>query len=621
MFGRGFESILSECLEAMLHGATVDDCLARYPRQAKKLAPQLAMAAQVSRTPLVAARPEAQEQAWRKLQKRTNELRSGTVRPVVTRAVRTSPVWLKPVAVSAVVVFSLSAAGGGVMYAAQDASPDSSLYRAKLTGEDLRVMLIFDDAHKANVLLDQSQQRMEEINATIREGRPVPDNALSAMNNRNERAADILAGQPENTALRARVLTQAQKQEARLLAIWPQVPVGGRGTYAEVVANLHNTQLDGGAGSAQVSLRPEELSGGILTITGLAELGADGKWRVGGVEVNVDGRTLDGSQMKAGAGVSVLAARSSNGRLHALSANVQTTAVSTALVSGAIEKITDEGITVSGQFIPFSDTTLPLTPLKVGERVQITLHSTANGLVAGSISQFAVTSSGAGETVWFEGSVQGDVSKATGPWNVGGMRFQITASTFFDFSAGSAQDGARVQIEAVNDDGSLQARRVMVLASQASADTATILGTFDGYDSDEEVWKISGLAVTPPASAQPNDDPATGSVVVVETRRQGSELVASNIKVVEEPNGPPLVQLEGTILQIEGSRWTLEIGQVRVASTAQVTGKPELGKRVIVWVTQGRDGDLEATFARILDQSPVVTPAPAVTPTPAASTP
>ncbi|MEK7247629.1 MAG: DUF5666 domain-containing protein, partial [Chloroflexota bacterium] len=225
------------------------------------------------------------------------------------------------------------------------------------------------------------------------------------------------------------------------------------------------------------------------------------------------------------------------------------------------------------------------------------------------------------ETVWFEGSVQGDVSKATGPWNVGGMRFQITASTFFDFSAGSAQDGARVQIEAVNDAGSLQARRVMVLASQASADTATILGTFDGYDSDDEVWKISGLAVTPPASAQPEDDPATGSLVVVETRRQGSELVASNIKVVEEPNGPPLVQFEGTILQIEGSRWTLEIGQVRVASTAQVTGKPELGKRVIVWVTQGRDGDLEATFARILDQSPVVTPAPAVTPTPVASTP
>jgi hypothetical protein len=462
---------------------------------------------------------------------------------------------------------------------------------------------------------------MEEINATIRSGMPVPDNALSAMNNRNERAADILAGQPENTTLRARVLSQAREQEERLLTIWPQVPIDGRETYAEVVVNLHNTQLDGGAGAAQVSLRPEELSGGILTITGLAELGADGKWRIGGVEVNVDDRTLDNDQMKTGAGVSVLAARSSNGRLHALSANVQSAAVPTALVSGAVEQITDEGITVSGQFIPFSDDTLQTSPVKIGDKVQVTLSNIGNGLFAGSISQFAATSSGDDETIWFEGTVQGDVSKATSQWKVSDVLFQITASTAFDARAGSAQDGARVQIEAVNDNGSLQARRVMVLSSQAGPDTATILGTFDGYDADEDVWKISGLAVTPPASAQADDDPAIGSLVVTETRRQGNELVASNIKVVEGPDGPALVQLEGTIIQIDGSHWTLEIGQVRVASTAQVTGKPEVGKRVIVWGTQGREGGLEATFARILDQSPVVTPAPAVTPTPVAATP
>jgi hypothetical protein len=621
MFRRGFESILSECLEAMHHGAAVEDCLVRYPRQAKRLAPQLAMAAQVSRTPMVTARPDAHEQAWRALQRRTNELRSGKVRPKVNRSVRTSPLWVRPVAISAVVVFSLSAAAGGIMYAAQDASPDSSLYRVKLAGEDIRVMFIFDDSHKANVLLDQSQQRLEEINATIRSGMPVPDNALSAMNNRNERAADILAGQPENTTLRARVLSQALEQEERLLAIWPQVPANGRETYAEVVANLHNTQLNGGAGEAQVSLRPEELSGGILTITGLAELGEDGVWSIGGVEVRIDERTLGYKDMQTGTGASVLAAKSSNGRLHALSANVQNAVLPTALVSGAVEQITDEGITVSGQFIPFSDDTLQTSPIKIGEKVQVTIHSTINGLFAGSISQFAATSSGDDETVWFEGTVQGDVSKATSQWTVGGMLFQITASTAFDARAGSAQDGARVQIEAVNDNGSLQARRVMVLSSQADADTATILGTFDGYDADKDVWKISGLAVTPPASAQADDDPAIGSLVVTETRRQGNELVASNIKVVEGPDGPALVQLEGTIIQIDGSRWTLEIGQVRVASTAQVTGKPEVGKRVIVWGTQGREGGLEATFARILDQSPVVTPAPAVTATPVAATP
>jgi hypothetical protein len=253
--------------------------------------------------------------------------------------------------------------------------------------------------------------------------------------------------------------------------------------------------------------------------------------------------------------------------------------------------------------------------------VQVTLDGSGTQLFAGSISQIAATSSGDDETVWFEGTVQGDISKATSQWTVGGMLFQITASTTFDALAGSAQDGARVQIEAVNNNGSLQVRRVMVLASQASADTAAILGTFDGFDSDDEVWRISGLAVTPPDSAQPDDDPAIGSLVVAEVKRQGNDLVASSIAVVQEPDGPALAQHEGTILQIDGSRWTLEIGQVRVASTAEVTGNPEVGKRVIVWVEQGRNGDLEATFARILDQSPVVTPAPAATPTPVATTP
>lgn len=623
MFRRSFDSVLSDCIDAMHRGATVDDCLARYPRQAKKLAPELAMAAQVARTPLAKASPAAQDDAWRALQKRAGELRSGRVRPRAVTGQRGSLAWAKPAAFAAVLVLSVSAAGGGVMYAAQDAQPDSTLYSVKLAGEDVHVWLTFNDGSKANILLDQSEQRMEEINAAVREGKTVPENALSAMNSRNQRAAEILAGQPENTALRARLLSVAKQQEDRLLAIWTQVAPGGRETYADVVANLHNIQLDGGAGAAQVSLRPEELSGGILTITGQAELGEDGKWRIGGVEVNIDERTLDHNQLQSGAGVSVLAARSSNGRLHALTANVQTAVVPTALVSGSVEKITDEGITVSGQFIPFSENTVPLAPLKVGERVQVTLHSTADGLFAGSISQFAATQSD-DETIWFEGTVQGDISKATSQWTVSGMQFQITASTAFDARAGSAQDGARVEIEAVNKNGALQARRVMVLASQAAGDSATILGTFDGYDAEAQVWHVSGIPVVPPDNAQPQDDPAIGSLVVVETRRQGSDLVAGTIKVVQNPNGPQLVQLEGTIGAIDGSRWTLEIGQVRVASTAEVIpsgARPEVGKRVIVWVTQGRDGSLDATFARVLDQSPVVTPAPAITPTPAPPTP
>jgi hypothetical protein len=36
---RSFHSILDECVEATQHGATVESCLARYPRHAQRLKP------------------------------------------------------------------------------------------------------------------------------------------------------------------------------------------------------------------------------------------------------------------------------------------------------------------------------------------------------------------------------------------------------------------------------------------------------------------------------------------------------------------------------------------------------------------------------------------------------
>lgn len=610
MFRRGFESILSDCIEAMRMGATMQQCLDRYPRHAQKLAPHLALASTVMRTPPAPVRPAAREQAWRKLQRRTNELHQGK-RPKAVRVSGSHWAVFKPAAILGVFLIALSAGFGGVAYASQSAMPDSPLYGVKLAGEDVRLWFVFDDAHKANILLDQSQQRMEDINATIREGEPVPGNALSDMNSRNQHAASILASQPENTTLRARVLTQAASQEDRLLAVWQQVSAGTRDTYTEVVANLHNTQLDGGVGAAQVSLRPEDLSGGILSISGLAEQQQGSLWRIGGFDVRVDDQTLGYQKLQPGSGATVLAARSSSGRLHALSADIEAGLGPTAVVSGAVEEIRDDGVRISGQFIPFSDDTLQTTPLKVGEKVQIALNATASGPSARSISQYTATTGNNDETVWFEGSIDGDVSNATNQWTVGGLTFQITDNTYIDAKAGSARDGARVQIEAASTDGLLQARRVIVLSGQADESTAVVLGTYDGINQDG-IWTVSKVPIVPPDNL---DDPPQGSLVAVTTQRTGSDLTATALKVIERPDDPPLVQLEGTIGQIDGSTWTLEIGQVKVNSSAGVTGTPDVGKRVIVWGTQGKDGTLEATYVRILDQNPVVTPAPVATPT------
>ncbi len=612
MFGRNFESILAECIDTMRLGATVDDCLARYPQHARRLRPQLQMASLVSRTPLAVARPEAEAAAWRAVQKRVKQIQTGSVRPRPIRPVGERLVWLKPVAITAVLVGCVSAAGGGMLYAAQDASPDSSLYTVKLTGEDIRLWFVFDDERKAEILLDQSEQRMEEISEAVRDGKAVPGNALSDMDDRNQRAADILAGQPDNTVLRSRVTTQAEEQEQRLLAFWPQVHEGDRDTYAEVVTNLHNIQLGGGIFVAEHRLRPEALSGGILPISGLAEQDEDGTWRIGGFEIQIDERTLGYNKVQSGAGASVLVARSSNGQLQALTADIQNILLppTTAFVTGAVEDITSEGITVAGQFIPFSSETIQLGKVKVGEHVQVSIRRTSDGVAAGAINQY--TAEDEGTAFWFEGTIE-EVGSLS--WVVGGLTFQISDG-IFEQSAGSASTGARAYVEAEWEDGELQAGRITVLSSQAAANTITLIGTFQGYDSDEGVWTVSEFDITPPEDASPDDDPALGSLVLVDAKRDGDSLIATDLEVIREPDSPAQVRLEGPIQAIDGSHWTLESTEVRVGSTARVIGKPpEVGKRVIVWATQGRDG-LDATFARILDQAPVVTPAPAATPAP-----
>lgn len=599
---RRFDSIVNECVGQMRAGATVDQCLARYPRQAERLSPLLALADKVARTPLVSARTQAREQAWTRLSQRTLELRQGK-RPAPVPTVRIHyGAWLKPAAIAASFVLAVSIASGGVVYAAQDALPDSPLYRVKLASEDARLWFVFDDEREAEILLDQSDERIDEITRMVARGDPVPEAALSALYDRNQRAVEILQDHTDNTELRARVLNQAQSQEELLLALWPEVPEGARSKYAETVAHLHNTRLGGGAGNAFVSVQPEELSGGILSIAGQAEMVEEGVWQIGGVEVRIDERTLGRRGIVSGGSASVLVARSSNGRLHALSlSSLQTGPVSSGIVSGAVEEVTKDGINIAGQWIAFSDQTVQLISAKPGERVQVTLTNNENGIVAGTVGTIAVTA----QTLWFEGTIQGDVSNATSLWHVSGFDFQITPSTAFDARGGPAADGARVQVEAVEVDGDLLARRVTVLNSNDSADTVSILGTFNGFDATEAVWRISGIAVVPP---DVGEDPPEGALVVVDARRIGGDLHSTGLTVIEQPGQPSLVQLQGTIGQIDGSRWTLEIGQVRVASTADVSGRPDVGVRVFVWGERGVDGTLQATYARVLDDAPITAP-------------
>ena len=132
MIFRGYQSILLDCIEAMQAGATVNQCVARYPRQASRLLSDLVFVDRISRTPLASSRPGAQDQAWAAAQERIADLRAGTKRPRVSAPAPALRLGfggiLRPVAFATVALLFFATTGGALAYAAQGAPPDHPLY-------------------------------------------------------------------------------------------------------------------------------------------------------------------------------------------------------------------------------------------------------------------------------------------------------------------------------------------------------------------------------------------------------------------------------------------------------------------------------------------------------------
>ena len=72
-----FNSALIDCLDRLRHGATIEDCLQRYPKHSQKLYPQLTLAHRVMRTPPATVRPQAQQRAWETVSLRAAQMRAG----------------------------------------------------------------------------------------------------------------------------------------------------------------------------------------------------------------------------------------------------------------------------------------------------------------------------------------------------------------------------------------------------------------------------------------------------------------------------------------------------------------------------------------------------------------
>ncbi|MFB3052686.1 MAG: DUF5666 domain-containing protein [Dehalococcoidia bacterium] len=597
---RGFAAALDECLSAMSVGEGLEECLARYPQYAEELRTHLPLAQRLTKTPRHQPRAAVQEAAWQRFRSQAEDMRLGRRAPL-------SFAWLRPLAIAAVLVLAVVGAAGGTAYASQDALPDSPLYRVKLFTEDARVWLTFDDSRKAELLLNQSNERTDEIMAMLRAGKPIPGNVLSALRERNARAVRILEDNQDELTLLARVREQSAEQEDLLLVLWGDLAESARDDYAEVVATLHNVQLR--TSGTPGSVRPDDLAAGVIHISGSAELAAEDVWLLGGVEVRIDLRTRGDKELEPGQLVRVVAARGSDGRLLAL----EVTAVGDGppdqqyVVSGTLEDVGDDEVVIAGQRIAITARTLLKLRLQRGQQVEIRVDDIDGQAVASSVEGSAGgTDEAASALLAYEGIIEGAVStdEVSNDWVVGGQQFTVTPSTEIDARGGVLADGARARMEAVVEDGDVIAKRVVIIADAdgAGEEIVRIEGVLEA--GDDESWTVSGIEVDAPAEAE---TPEVGSLVILEGRLVDQHLVLEKLVTTFTPGRSGLALIRGTIRRIEESgAWQIGLLRVEIPDEAVVLGKPQEESRVFIWGSRGDEGSLQAVYVNILNRTPVV---------------
>jgi hypothetical protein len=591
---RSFSAMLDECLSALGRGETVDACLARYPNHADELRAHLRLAERLAKTPPHEPRPAAQAAAWHQFRTQAQDMRLGH-RP--HRSLNIG--WLRPLTIAAAVTVAVIGAAGGSVYASQDALPDSPLYRVKLASEDARVWFTFDDSAKAELLLDQSNERTNEVMEMLSAGKSVPGNVLSAMRDRNARAVRILEDQPEELGLLTRTREQSAEQEDLLLVLWGDIEGSAQDDYAEAVATLHNAQLR--TTGIPGSVKPDDVAAGVINISGSAEPAAEGLWLLGGVEVRLDTRTLGDTELQPGQPVNVIAARGANGRLLALSVTTSDGEEpgQKYVVSGTVDDIGDDEVVIAGQRIALTKKTLLRLKLKLGRSVEIRVEDIGGEAVASSVDEGPGDSDQTATSLLaYEGTIENDVSAqdVTGEWLVGGQEFTVTPDTEIDARAGTLKKGALARVEATADDGEIVAVRVTVLGDGRDAADVHVEGVLER--SDDGSWTVSGVQVDAPAESA---TPEVGSLVTLDGRREDRKLVGKTLLASFHPSRGGLALLRGPVGVIGADGiWRVGLTPVEVPADAVIRGEPREGSRVFIWANRDDEGDLRAVYVNVL---------------------
>jgi len=236
-----FEDILFECIEDIKAGrSSIEDCLNRYPSAREQLEPLLRIALAIREPPDVKPSPSFKVKARVWLMDQIHGNQAITKWPWFRYGIQAKPIpYIKRFSMSMasvilVIVVAVSALGAGTAYASQSSLPGDALYPLKLATEQAGMMLLRDDAARAERALSLAERRMGEMEALAEEGRSQDldlavekygyalNMALSMM----ERAGGM---GPATGNITARVAEATSRHLSVLDEVWDMVPNEARG--------------------------------------------------------------------------------------------------------------------------------------------------------------------------------------------------------------------------------------------------------------------------------------------------------------------------------------------------------------------------------------------------------
>jgi hypothetical protein len=150
-----FDNILDDCLERLVEGDTVEQCLEGYPGRAPELEPLLRTAQAAREAAAIAPRAEFRARARYEFRSALHDEMSRKAKPrfVLRRG------WVTALMVVGILLVS----GGGAALAADDSMPDSPLYSVKLATERVQMALTPSSLEKAQLCAKQADRRVSEL--------------------------------------------------------------------------------------------------------------------------------------------------------------------------------------------------------------------------------------------------------------------------------------------------------------------------------------------------------------------------------------------------------------------------------------------------------------------------